>query len=635
MSLKIETFNNAVGGNAFYKAITHPLAEAPARALLSDLGRVGSIAIYDPNNLVSAFDALYPLGNLAITELYVQDAKHVGRIFGGVQARSVADIGGTKCQALLVAAFDAGLTIERLRRVVPENVSFFSFDRLRLPSDMVSEGRPYLSNLNFATNFAFFRDEAGLHTRLVTTNYWANYGAKNGFIWLTLFDGAGKVLAQWQENLPAGNAAIVLDSKEIRQSFSLPEFSGQLFLHVVGAAGHDVVKYALDTYGDRSDVLSCTHDANSWPAERYAGLPAPASGEEVILWVQNSHPTPIAKGEIGVNLMGRDDVVWLGLEVPPFATEAMRISDFLPNARWPQQIEIRAGKHFVRPRYEVVKTNGRRNIAHPNVERADLRPDPELPKLGPMLGKGFILPAPILPLDRYASQVLPTPMTFSLEHLPLKVVLYDGSGHQVAERSFGNLSRRDSITLPVDEILGNQVLAGGYGHMELEYDFAVGQEADGWMHALFRYVDRETGHQAETSFGAHVFNTMATYKDEPQSYKGPPPGLTTRLFLRVGPSPSRTFCHLIYPASLPWWNFSETLLTLVSSHGVEIARRKVNIACGGSLHWYVDEMFTEAECEVAGTNAHVIVRDTTCRLFGYHGLLHNETAFSLDHMFGF
>jgi hypothetical protein len=29
------------------------------------------------------------------------------------------------------------------------------------------------------------------------------------------------------------------------------------------------------------------------------------------------------------------------------------------------------------------------------------------------------------------------------------------------------------------------------------------------------------------------------------------------------------------------------------------------------------------------------VRDTTCRLFGYHGLLGRDGAFSLDHMFGF
>ncbi len=37
----------------------------------------------------------------------------------------------------------------------------------------------------------------------------------------------------------------------------------------------------------------------------------------------------------------------------------------------------------------------------------------------------------------------------------------------------------------------------------------------------------------------------------------------------------------------------------------------------------------------AGEDAYIIVRDTTCRLFGYHGLLGARGAFSLDHMFGF
>jgi hypothetical protein len=37
----------------------------------------------------------------------------------------------------------------------------------------------------------------------------------------------------------------------------------------------------------------------------------------------------------------------------------------------------------------------------------------------------------------------------------------------------------------------------------------------------------------------------------------------------------------------------------------------------------------------AGDGGYVLVRDTTCRLFGYHGLVHGDRAFSLDHMFGF
>jgi len=31
----------------------------------------------------------------------------------------------------------------------------------------------------------------------------------------------------------------------------------------------------------------------------------------------------------------------------------------------------------------------------------------------------------------------------------------------------------------------------------------------------------------------------------------------------------------------------------------------------------------------------VLVRDLTCRLFGYHGLMDDAGGFSLDHMFGF
>jgi len=46
-------------------------------------------------------------------------------------------------------------------------------------------------------------------------------------------------------------------------------------------------------------------------------------------------------------------------------------------------------------------------------------------------------------------------------------------------------------------------------------------------------------------------------------------------------------------------------------------------------------LFDEVNRTGAGTGAYVIVRDTTCRLFGYHGLLGGDGAFSLDHMFGF
>src|SRR4029078_1281443 len=81
MPLNIETFNNAVGGNAFYKAVTHPLAAEPARALITKLRTSGPVAIYDPHNLLAAFDALFPLDRIEIAGLFVQDVSHIGRKF--------------------------------------------------------------------------------------------------------------------------------------------------------------------------------------------------------------------------------------------------------------------------------------------------------------------------------------------------------------------------------------------------------------------------------------------------------------------------------------------------------------------------------------------------------------------------
>jgi hypothetical protein len=636
MPLDIETFSNAVGGNAFYKAVTHPLAHAPARALAERLRAAGPVAIYDPHHLLAAFDAIFPLADVEIAGLFVQDVGQIGRTFRGVAARPVTELARCRARTVLIAGFDTSAVSAHVRNLCSPETELLSFDDFRLPDDMLTDRARYLSHLNFATNFAFFRDAGGHHTRLSTVNYWGAYGGKGGSIWCDLFDETGRSLGQWREPLPAAHAAIALDSAELRARFGWSEFTGQLFMHVVGAAGHDIVKYALDTYGDAPDVLSCTHDANSWPARLYAGLPAPGEDEDVVLWVQNAHPTPIAPGEIGLNLMGESEAVFLDVPIAPFASHALHVAALLPRARWPQQIEIRAGKHVVRPRYEI--TRGRRlRIAHPNVEREDLKRDPVLPELGAVLGKGFILPAPVLPPSRYRSVVLPTPMSTAQAHLPVKLAIYDAAGALAAEHRFGNLARADSVAFAADSVL-NGVLGGGHGHMELQYDFAAGGDADGWLHALFRYEDKETGHAAETSFGAHVFNTLVTYKNEPQSYKGPPPGLTTRLFLRVGPMTGRgraeTLCHLIYPASLPWHKTSDTALILMSGAGEEIARRTLAIPCGGSVLWRVGEMFSEAECSLAGAQCYVVVRDTTCRLFGYHGLA-TADAFSLDHMFGF
>ena len=380
--------------------------------------------------------------------------------------------------------------------------------------------------MNFATNFAFFRDTSDLHTVIRTTNYWAGYGAENQEIWLCLFGENGEVLAKWHEPLSPSGGSVSIDSTDVRRRFGLDDFCGSLFIHVLRIRGHDVVKYALDIHGNDTDTLSCTHDANAWPADLYAGTPAPADGERVILWIQNSHPLAIPQGAIGINAMGSQDVAWLERKIPAFGTFGLDVSELLPKLRWPGQIEVQAGRYFVRPRYEVECGEGRRRIAHANVERTDLTPDPEIPNLSPLMGKGYILPFPVLPLTEFSSVALPTPMASTQQELPVACALMDADGTELARRYLGRISRRDSVVVDVDSWLHEEdiELPAGYGHIELLYDFRDGGEADGWLHGIGRYHRRATGHAAETSFGAHIFNTPIVYRDEPQSYASRPAG---------------------------------------------------------------------------------------------------------------
>ena len=641
MALRIETFDNVRGGNTLYKALTHPSAARLGRALLNTLMRNAPVAVYDPSGAAEAFNEIFRLDGVEIAGTYVQQVARIGDSVLGHETKPVTELAGSRARSVFVADFDAERTIAQLQPCLPDGAPVVSLDAMRIPLERLTNRSAYLDPLNFATNFAFFREADGLHTRLVTANYWSSYGADTVSCWLTLFGGDGQILAEWSKSCGPVGSTIVLDSREIRERFRLTEFCGQLFLHIVGAAGHDVVKYALDSFGDagcdRANShcsLSCTHDANAWPADRYAGLPAPGPDERVVLWLQNSHPIPIPPGDIRLNPMGEEHVVAVAEPIAPFATRAVDIGEVLPGLAWPRQVELRAGKHMVRPRYEILE-RGRRRIAHVNVERSDLTADPDLPRLAGTLGKGYLLPAPVMPIDQWQSLVLPTPMAVGQAELPIAALVYDPDGNEVLRHSFGRVPRAHQVALDLDEVAEIEVLRNSYGHVELIYDFSAGGTADGWLHALFRYRHRRSGHTAETSFGAHVFNTILTYRDEPQSYSGRPPGLSTRLFLRLGEAGHDTLCQLIYPASRAWRATSATEIILHHGAGHEVTRTSLAIPCSGSRLWYYRDVFDEATRAQAGDGAYVMVRDATCRLFGYHGLVGPNGSFSLDHMFGF
>lgn len=622
--LNIQTFDARAGGNVIYKALAHPLAAEAIARLHTRLQ--APVAIYDPDGLAEPLLAMYPT---PVEALYVHDTALVGQTRAGLVARPLTALPDSGARTVLITAFDAARILDRIRHLLPQGATVLTLDDIRLPPDMLTTPGRYLDKLNFATNFAFFRDSEGLSTRLVSANYWANYGAERVRLWLRLFNGDGRVLATWWQTLPAGPGGYNIDSRVVRQRFGLGPFTGQLFIHAVGSAGHDVVKYALDTYAHGNGTsLSCTHDANAWPSDRFAGLPAPRDDERVVLWLQNSHAIPIPAGTVSLDRMGAKQPVSYDRDLGPFATVALDVRDFLPGLRWPAQIELRAGRHVVRPRYEITRDD-RVRIAHVNVERDNLKPDPAIPAMPAALGRGYLLPFPILPRARFRSIVQPTPMSTVQADLPIRLDVFDRQGRKVHERFLGCLPRAHDLALDFDEI---DLEAG---HAELVYDFRAGGQADGWLHALFRYEDRTSGHVAESSFGAHVFNTAMTWKDEPQSYAGPPPGLSTRLFLRLGDATKHSFAALIYPASAAWHARSATQLQLHDATGRMIAEARLSIACSGSAMVWPHRVFGPDRLRQAGAEGYVLVRDPICRLFGYHGLMDDRGGFSLDHMFGF
>lgn len=630
----LRTFDNQSGRNVFYRAAVHPMTARLTEKLIDRVARAGSVAVYDPSGYFADLAAIYDLSRWPVLGVYVQRIEQAGLARGGFAAKPVTELPESNAELLFVAEFDAERRVSQLGPYRAPAGRTESLDSLRLGPEWLTVPERYLDPQNFVSDFLFFRDAGGLHTTASTTNYWHGHGAPETRLWCRLFDAGGAELATWEDRLPPDRGTIALDSREVRRRFGVGEFTGSLFVHVIGTARHDTLKYAVDLFDDTGRVATATHDSNPWAADFYAGLPAPGPNEKVRLWIQNCYPTPIPAGSVGFRIMGDGPFTPFADEIPPYGTKPVDIGTLFPGRSWPTQFEVRADKYFCRPRYEIDYGDGLSSVAHANVERGDLKPAPDLAAATRILGKGFILPAPILPMVKWSTILLPTPMATSQERSSLTLRAYGSDGTLVAERPLGLRGRDEQTAVGIDEILPNAGSPFDYGHLELGYDFAAGAEGDGWLHAIFRYARRDTGRMAETSFGSHLFNVPAVWRSEPNSYLGPPPGLSTRLYLRLVDRPGRVMCHLIYPTSGRWRALSETDLILHTARGEEIVRRRVAIPCSGSMLLDTHEVFTESERATA-VGGYVIIRDITCRLFGYHIFVAEAGGFALDHMFGF
>src|SRR5437763_5507392 len=73
MALRIETFDNIRGGNTLYKALTHPHAAAPGRALVGALAAHPPTAIVDPLGAAEGFAEIFGLAGVELAGIYVQN----------------------------------------------------------------------------------------------------------------------------------------------------------------------------------------------------------------------------------------------------------------------------------------------------------------------------------------------------------------------------------------------------------------------------------------------------------------------------------------------------------------------------------------------------------------------------------
>src|SRR5690242_13165325 len=102
--LRIETFTNSRGGNAFFKALTHPLAARAMPELLHRLGR-SPIALYDVEGQADAVAELYPLDTLQLAGCFVQDVTAIGASVLGRRAQPVTALKDSGAGTVLVVAF--------------------------------------------------------------------------------------------------------------------------------------------------------------------------------------------------------------------------------------------------------------------------------------------------------------------------------------------------------------------------------------------------------------------------------------------------------------------------------------------------------------------------------------------------
>ena len=366
--------------------------------------------------------------------------------------------------------------------------------------------------------------------------------------------------------------------------------------------------------------LSCTHDANAWPADRYAGLPAPGPGERVILWLQNSHPTRDPGRRDRAQPDGRGARRRAARGDRPVRQPRRRCRRTAAGSR------LAAADRAARRqacRAPALRDHRRRPAAHRPCQcraRRSAARSPSCP--GSPTRSARVICCRRRSCRAANGRAYCCRRRWRCRRPNCRSPRWSTMPRGTRSRACRSAACR-ATTRPHCRSTwspgGSATATAMSSWSTISLRVASG---DGWLHALFRYRHRASGHAAETSFGAHVFNTILTYRDEPQSYSGRPPGLSTRLFLRLGdgrlrhavpPDLSGVAAVAIRPA--------RPRSSCTTARGSRSPAPLLAIPCSGSRLFRYHALFDEAARAAPGAGAYAVIRDPTCRLFGYHGLI--------------
>src|SRR3569623_1618739 len=92
MTLNIATFSNVTGGNALFKALTHPRVGEAARKLLDALRRGGPVAVFDPLGHAEAYANLYSFAEVDVLSVFVQRVEELSRTVLGREPQVVSAV---------------------------------------------------------------------------------------------------------------------------------------------------------------------------------------------------------------------------------------------------------------------------------------------------------------------------------------------------------------------------------------------------------------------------------------------------------------------------------------------------------------------------------------------------------------